>query len=262
MLATRALTVHEPLMNPRLTLVIPCFNEAGRLQAQPFLKFVASNRDVKILFVNDGSTDATAAVIADIISGGGTHIALLSLTANVGKAEAVRSGVQAALQESPSFVGYWDADLATPLAAVQEFLDVVDRHPSVDVVMGSRVNLLGRRIERRASRHYVGRLFATAASVALGVAVYDTQCGAKLFRVTDAVTRAFAAPFRSQWTMDVELLARYLDATGRQSAGDRIVEVPLQEWKDVGGSKVRPLHGLRAFGDLGAIWWQRRRQNS
>ncbi|HKT80584.1 MAG TPA: glycosyltransferase [Vicinamibacterales bacterium] len=246
-------------MNVRLVLVVPCYNEAARLQAQPFLRFTSSTRDAGILFVNDGSTDGTATVLADIASGGGGRIDVKALPANVGKAEAVRQGVQAALRHGPALVGYWDADLATPLAAVRDFLTILDERPSVDIVMGSRVNLLGRYVERRPMRHYVGRLFATAASVALGVAVYDTQCGAKIFRVTPAITSAFATPFRSRWTMDVELLARYLDETGRSSATDHICEVPLHEWRDMAGSKVRPIQGLRAFSDLAAIWWKRRR---
>jgi glycosyltransferase involved in cell wall biosynthesis len=242
----------------RLTLVIPCYNEAGRLRAQPFLQFVAANRDARLVFVNDGSTDATAEVLADVASGGGTRISTFTLPHNVGKAEAVRQGLLAALNGSPDLVGYWDADLATPLAAVRDLLDELDRHPGVDIVMGSRVNLLGRQIERRAARHYVGRLFATAASLALGVAVYDTQCGAKIFRANEVLPRVLAAPFKSRWTMDVELLARYFAATGREAPGDRVHEVPLQTWRDVGGSKVRPLQGIRAFWELAAVWRDRR----
>jgi glycosyltransferase involved in cell wall biosynthesis len=242
----------------RLTLVIPCYNEAGRLQAQPFLQFVAANRDARLVFVDDGSTDATAAVLADVASGGGTRITTLTLPRNVGKAEAVRQGMLTAIKGAPDLVGYWDADLATPLAAIRDLLDEFDHYPAVDIVMGSRVNLLGRHVERRPLRHYTGRLFATAASLALGVAVYDTQCGAKLFRANAALTSILSTPFPSRWTMDVELLARYFAATGRQNPGDRVHEVPLQVWRDIGGSKMRLGQGIRAFWELAAIWRQRR----
>ena len=122
--------------------------------------------------------------------------------------------------------------------------------PSVEVVIGSRVKLLGRRIVRHAWRHYVGRVFATGASLALGLAVYDTQCGAKLFRASDLARSVFATPFRSRWVFDVEILARYVAALGREQAAARIVELPLDTWIDVPGSKVRSWHATRAVFDL------------
>jgi hypothetical protein len=173
---------------------------------------------------------------------------------NVGKAGAVQRGILAALQTDPELVGYWDADLSTPLDAVQEFIDVLDTNPQVEIVMGARVKLLGRRINRYASRHYFGRAFATAASLALDLPVYDTQCGAKIFRANPSIRQAFSAPFRSKWIFDVEILARYIAATGRAAAGSRIYELPLRVWTDVPGSKVTARDALRAFWDLAIIW--------
>ena len=90
-------------------------------------------------------------------------------------------------------------------------------------------------------RHYLGRAYATLASSALGITVYDTQCGAKVFRVNDALGAALAEPFRSAWAFDVELLHRLLhgSATAEAIAEDALVEVPLTTWRDVGGSKLR-----------------------
>jgi dolichyl-phosphate beta-glucosyltransferase len=248
-------------MPARLLLVVPCYNEGSRLEQQPFLRLVGSNRDVALLFVDDGSSDATAAMLADLVSGGGTRITVLTLPRNMGKAEAVRRGVQASLEQQPEYVGYWDADLSTPLSALQGFIDTLDVNPDIDIVMGSRVKMLGRQIERRLFRHYTGRLFATAASLALGLAVYDTQCGAKVFRVTDTTRRAFGEPFRSQWVMDVEILARYVRARG-PGAASSICEIPLQEWRDVPGSRFRLLHAPRALMDVIGIGRQLRGKQS
>ena len=161
----------------------------------------------------------------------------------------------AALQQNPEFVGFWDADLATPLAAVQDFVGVLDANPQIEIVMGARVKLLGRHVDRYPFRHYSGRLFATAASLALNLAVYDTQCGAKIFRVTPGTREAFRAPFGSRWVFDVELLARYIAFMGKDAA-NHIYELPLMTWIDVPGSKVRPWHGVQAIWDIARIWRQ------
>jgi hypothetical protein len=171
---------------------------------------------------------------------------------------AVRSGVAAALAGACDFVGYWDSDLSTPLDAVRAFIAVADANPRLEVVIGSRVKLLGRRIQRHAWRHYIGRVFATGASLALGLPVYDTQCGAKLFRAGDLARRVFEAPFRSAWVFDVEILARYIAAVGREEAEARIYELPLEAWSDVPGSKVKAWHAGRAAWDLLLIRMARR----
>ena len=241
-------------MAPRLVLVIPCYNEARRLKPQPFLQLVAAKRDVEILFVDDGSVDATPAALADIVSGGGGRISVLTLKQNEGKANAVRTGMLKAFERQPQYAGYWDADLSTPLSELPAFLDLLEARPDIDIAMGARVNLLGRQVTRRMARHYVGRVFATAASLVLKLQVYDTQCGAKIFRATDLVRRIFERPFRTRWVMDVEILARFSALAGLPSAAAKICEVPLQHWSDVAGSKIGIRGGTRAIFDLFRIW--------
>jgi dolichyl-phosphate beta-glucosyltransferase len=170
-------------------IVIPCYNEADRLDLTAFRQCFDDDRRTRFLFVDDGSTDRTVEVISELCTRQGDNTSgqacrLLCLKQNQGKAEAVRQGLLSALSEQPRYVGFWDADLATPLSAIAEFRDVLDRQPTLDWVLGSRVLLLGRRIERLRSRHYLGRVWATAASLLLNLPVYDTQCGAKLFRAT------------------------------------------------------------------------------
>jgi dolichyl-phosphate beta-glucosyltransferase len=84
--------------------------------------------------------------------------------------------------------------------------------------------------------------------------VYDTQCGAKIFRANEAVRQAFTTPFRSRWIFDIEILARYIATIGRGAAESRIYELPLKTWTDVPGSKVTPLDAIRAVWDLALIW--------
>jgi dolichyl-phosphate beta-glucosyltransferase len=83
--------------------------------------------------------------------------------------------------------------------------------------------------------------------------VYDTQCGAKFFRATPALSRALDRPFRSRWAFDVELLGRLLSGGAEALREDDLLEVPLRRWTHVGGSKLRPLAMLRAGADLAVI---------
>ena len=241
-------------MPTRLQLVIPCYNEASRLDTDTFVRFVTARNDVGLLFVDDGSTDTTSRVLADLAEKSGGRVNTLVLPRNRGKAHAVQRGMVAAIEKQPELIGYWDADLATPLDAVDEFVDLLDRRPDVDIVIGSRVKLLGRRIDRHAFRHYAGRIFATAASLALRLDVYDTQCGAKVFRLNSQIRRVFATPFVSEWVFDIEVLARYADVMGTERAASSIYELPLTTWTDVAGSKVKVRHAARALWDIARIW--------
>jgi hypothetical protein len=168
--------------------------------------------------------------------------------------------VQVALRQQPEFVGYWDADLATPLETIARFCDVLRTHSALTLVMGSRVALLGRQIRRSGLRHILGRAFATAASVVLRLPVYDTQCGAKLLRVTPQTAGLFSQPFGARWIFDVEILARMIATAGSSgdsaAVHDSIYEYPLERWQDVAGSRLAPRDFLVAAVDLAAIYWR------
>jgi dolichyl-phosphate beta-glucosyltransferase len=154
-------------------------------------------------------------------------------------------------------VGFWDADLAIPLAAIPRLAAVFEERSDTLMVFGSRVRMLGRQVERDPFRHYAGRLFATVVSLLLDVAVYDTQCGAKLFRSCPAVGELFQDPFITRWIFDVEILARLKRRLGPEaweSLGDLVYEYPLESWQDVSGSKVKGQDFLHAPLDLIAIY--------
>ena len=240
-----------------VAVVIPCYNEAQRLPAEAIATFLRSHPSLAFVLVNDGSSDNTPRVLEELAAQSPDRINVVSLEKNHGKAEAVRQGILAALERPPQFIGYWDADLATPLEEIERFRSILVDRPQLLLAMGSRVRLLGRHIERSAARHYLGRVFATCASLALAMPVYDTQCGAKLFRVTPEVRTIFEAPFRSRWIFDVELLARLRQACGGAKLDERICEVPLESWRDVRGSKLRPWHAASAAWQLMGIWIRR-----
>ena len=225
-------------------VVIPCFNEGARLDDRALLAFAVD--DVHLLLVDDGSDDDTLVRLQALATLAPNRVEVLVLPSNQGKAEAVRRGLLQAVEAGADVVGYLDADLSTPTTEMTRLLDVLVAQPSIEVVLGARVALLGRQLERSQLRHYLGRIFASAAATGLGVAVYDTQCGAKAFRVTPSLRRALARPFTSRWAFDVELLGRLLHTV----PVDAFEEVPLLQWRDVKGGSLRPWSMARAGLDV------------
>ncbi len=230
-------------------LVVPCFNEAKRFDAGAFRALVP---DCRLLLVDDGSTDETGTVLSAFAAAHGERVSVLTLARNGGKAEAVRQGMREAIARGASETGYLDADLATPPDEALRLLGVLRSDPALSLVMGARVARMGARIERSGVRHYLGRVFATGASMLLGLPIYDTQCGAKWFRVNDTLAAALDEPFESAWAFDVELLARLLDGVHGVApvAPAAIHEEPLRAWRDVGASKVTTGGMMRAAADL------------
>lgn len=240
-------------MDRPCSIVIPCYNEETRFPLDQFRAFAADNPAIHFYLVNDGSADRTIDVLHSARQGREDQIDVIDQPVNGGKSEAVRAGVLAALgRPGCRYAGFWDADLATPLDTINDLVSVLESRDELAMIFGARVKLLGRHVERRAIRHYLGRVFATTVSVVLRLPIYDTQCGAKIFRVTSGTRELFAEPFCSRWVFDVEIIARFI----RQLRYDMprveaaIYEFPLPEWRDVAGSRVRPRDFFRAFFDI------------
>lgn len=244
-------------------VVIPCYNEAYRLPTNEYKKYfnAVKNHDIRFLFVNDGSRDRTLDVLSVLRDQYPEQVDVLDLQPNRGKAEAVRQGMLKVIASGRAQVtGFWDADLATPLPQIEDLLSVLASNPELELIFGSRVRLLGRDIQRKAVRHYLGRCFATVVSQLLRLPIYDSQCGAKLFRMNRDLRKVLARPFQSRWVFDVEILTRYLELHGGdvEQMRTRIYEYPLPKWTDVAGSKVHPIDFFRSFGEVAAIYSQYR----
>ena len=235
------------------SIVVPCYNEAQRLRPDAFLAALDAQPELELVFCDDGSADATPAILHSLRSRRPERIQLVRLPHNQGKAEAVRRGMVASMQGAADYIGYWDADLSTPLEAIPELRAHAEQSGAL-LVMAARWMALGRQIERNPLRHYAGRVFATLASQVLQLPVYDTQCGAKLFVNCQAVQALFAERFSTNWVFDVEILARL--RRDHTLLDGSVVEFPLERWADHGGSKVRPRDLLSILRDL---WRIRRR---
>ncbi len=234
-------------------LVVPCFNEAARLPLDAFRQFVRNRPEARLLFVDDGSLDNTNERLRDFCAEIHPFASLLSLPKNVGKAEAVRQGCLAAFATAARYIGYWDADLATPLEEVAHFRDALRQRPRVEIVYGSRVRMMGRSIQRTPLRHFLSRTFANMAAFTLGLACNDTQCGAKLFRASPMMELVLRRPFLTRWLFDVEILARIIRGARHAElppVDEMVFEIPLTTWHDRAGSKVRWHDFPKAFVDL------------
>lgn len=230
-------------------LIIPCFNEELRINEQQYLNFLELYPDHLILFVNDGSTDNTELLLRKLLTKR-ANARLFSHKKNRGKAEAVRNGVEHALKNfSCRYIGFMDADLSTPLSECIAFEKEFEKNPELEIVMGSRVQMLGKTIKRSLFRHWFARVIATLICKVLNEAVYDTQCGAKLFSKASA-ERIFQGKFLSSWLFDVEILARHKKIAGDKNFRYSVKEVPVSEWTEKENSKLRYHNVFRILLDL------------
>ena len=230
--------------------IIPCYNEAIRLPVAAFEAYWQQYPDVRFCFVDDGSTDQTRALLERLQTAHSEQVEILILPKNEGKAGAVRAGMLHIAQAAQAdYVGFLDADLATPLSAIQDLEARLSVQPSLDLVMGARIKFLGTDIRRNPFRHYAGRVIATLISNILKLGVYDTQCGAKLFR-RGVVECLFTEPFLSPWLFDVEMLARLIRQHGREGFHNYVAEMPLKQWTEMDDSRIKPSYYFKLWYEL------------
>jgi dolichyl-phosphate beta-glucosyltransferase len=217
-------------MLPPFSIVIPCFNEEGRVgeTLRITIKYLTANAPKsELIVVNDGSTDATGTIARQILSETNIATRLLENFPNRGKGAAVRIGLLAAREPIGLFS---DADLSTPIKETPKLIEPI-ANGEVDIAFGSRAlnrSLIG--VHQPWRREQAGRVFNLLVRVATGLPFWDTQCGFKAFRLD--VCRPILEEARiNGFAFDVELL--YL----AHRAGLRIREIPVR-WNHAEGSKV------------------------
>src|SRR5437870_3938011 len=221
-------------MLPAFSVVIPCYNEAGRIgetlrQTLDCLR--NESTESELIVVNEGSTDATPQIAREVLATAETQTRLLENYPNRGKGAAVRSGLLAAQRPIGLFS---DADLSTPLSETPKVIEPIT-NGDVDLAFGSRAldrSLIG--IHQPWRREYAGRVFNLLVRLATGLPFWDTQCGFKAFRL-DVCRPILEAAHVQGFAFDVELL--FL----AQRAGLRLQEIPVR-WNHAEGSKVDFVH--------------------
>ncbi len=245
---------------PSVTLVLPAYNEEARIgsalnelfgylrrggPAREGARSAAELGPIDVIVVDDGSTDATAQIVAarpEFAPGSPIQLRLIK-RAHEGKGAAVRAGM---LEASGDFVCFADADLATPPDQLPLLTEALTTH---EIALGSRVQPDGS--DRRASqpiyRRALGRVFHSLAAAWVTGPVPDTQCGFKGFRREVAHDL-----FAQQRLMSIVFDAEVIHLARRR--GYTIANIPVQ-WSDKRGSRMRVRAGLalRVLFDLARI---------
>ena len=209
---------YDAMAHPRLSIVIPAYNESARIEAtlERVLECVRTREwDAEVLVVDDGSTDDTVAIVKTWMN---THprLHLVKNPGNRGKGYSVRNGL---LQAAGDIVMFTDADLSAPIEEAERLLDAI--HDGADVAIGSRwLDKQKQTVHQPLYRRFFGRCFNGVTRKVIGLPFKDTQCGFKAFR-RDAAQIIFRLQTIERWGFDPEILfiARRLKYT--------IVEVPV-----------------------------------
>ena len=214
---------------PRLSVVIPTYNEAARIgRTIPALLTYLHGLGYthEFLIVDDGSTDGTPGMARQLLSGE-PRARVLEEPRNRGKGHAVRVGVLAA---EGQFVLFCDADLSTPPDELDKFWRWLDS--GYEVVIGSR-KMAGANVSRHqpAWRESLGKAFTWLTNVIATPGISDVTCGFKCFS-DHAAQALFSRSVIDDWSFDAEVLFI------AQRLGYPLKEVPVN-WHDEPGTKVR-----------------------
>jgi len=231
---------------PNYSIVIPAFNEAGRIPAT--LKSVVDcvrrqGWSAEVLVVDDGSTDQTAQVVR-AFAAGAPEVRLLQNSGNKGKGFSVRSGMLQALGEVVMFT---DADLSAPIEEAERLFAAIAA--GADIAIGSRWLESGRQTHRQPFyRQFFGRCFNAVTRLVMGLKFADTQCGFKAF-TRGAAQTVFQLQTILRWGFDPEILFIAL------KRGYRIEEVPVS-WAHDERTRMSYLRdGFRMLQEIAQIRW-------
>ena len=251
---------------PELVLVVPCYNEAGRLRAPVFLDFVTRHPSVRLLFVDDGSVDGTMAVLERLAQAAPAGIRAMRLPTNQGKAEAVRRGLLEAMtgeSRAGRVLGRRPLDAADRRRRLPERRSEAPgrrRDPRLPrAAHGPRHPPQGQPpLPRPRVRH--GRL-ARARPAGVRHAVRG-QGVSRERRAAPRAGRRRSAAGGSSTSRSSPATSRFRWTTAARPGASRIYELTVPAWHDVPGSKLKAWDFVRSIGELAAVWRGRRSASS
>ena len=198
---------------PDLTLVMPAFNEADNVRQavdQAATVLAETVDDWEIVVVNDGSRDATGAILDGIAGSSNGRVRAVHHARNQGLGGALVTGFGAA---RGAVIAYCDSDLPFDMEVLRNaYRTLVDRE--VDMVTGYRLD----RGNEGLQRHVYSFIYNGLVRAALGVKVRDVNFSLKMFR--RAVFDREGLHSRGSF-IDAELLAR------ARRGGFSITQIPV-----------------------------------
>jgi len=213
----------------KICLIIPLYNESNRLNPEYFKAI--SDMKIDLIFVNDGSSDDTLVKLKNLSFR--KHI--ITYKNNKGKGEAIRAGINYAINEKYDLIGYLDSDGAFSLESVIKIIKIAKKefitNNKLGLIIAARVKLSGREIIRTNGRKIVSQIIKFILSLILKNKPYDTQSGFKILRNTNNLKNITRNKFYTKWFFDVELI----EGIKKEYF---VYEIPVDRWVDVRGSKL------------------------
>jgi len=234
-----------------ITLIVPCFNEALRLDPK-YYEDLLTQTEVSLVFINDGSTDNTLNLLTALKNRNPGRIILVSLQNNLGKANAIREGMllfHNSLDKNPDFLGYLDADCAFGISDIKKLFEISTNKKigEYDVISMARIDLAGRSVQRKRYRQIIGRILGIFLRLTLpNFKMYDTQTGLKIFRCQSSLFQALDNQFETRWFIDLEIILRL-----QQTKPNLLIwEEPCDKWQDIDNSKIEGKQVFQVIRDM------------
>jgi dolichyl-phosphate beta-glucosyltransferase len=215
----------------KVLFIIPCFNEEQRFPIE-YWRNLIKDKNFYFLFIDDGSRDKTVDILTSLKS---QNSEVISLPQNLGKSNALRSGILEAYKNDYRNVLIVDSDGSFTIKCIYDFISRFEfeiRHnpESYQAFFGARVKLAGRSIKRNLSRHIYSRILHTILGFMNKKIPYDSNCGLKMLCLGIISSEIFNEPFKSRWFFEIELLQRHK----LMSFSDmKIFDIPVLDTVDI-----------------------------
>lgn len=190
----------------KFIVLIPYYNESYRID-QKRVEEIIGLSEFGILFIDDGSTDNSSLILHDCTQDV-QNVTFLKLETNVGKANALRSGLLWAYSNRYDFAITLDFDNSQNLKEIKSILNQVETFKDFDIASWARVNLASNNVNRTQYRLWISRILVTISFLLSGIPLYDPQSPTKVYKLTSKLFELIEMKFETRWFFDVELFMR------------------------------------------------------